>query len=125
MGEATIDKMEENLGQQLIGSDLGLDSSASSSLFHRKIEFHLARKPFNGFISGKNNGGFQLETLNPNLETRKENGSVVGAGKKGGGIGNGGDAVMESNGMDREVSFGIAFRKIMRIVSFCKNLFFC
>lgn len=122
MGEATIDKMEENLGQQLIGSDLGLDSSASSSLFHRKIEFHLARKPFNGFISGKNNGGFQLETLNPNLETRKENGSVVGAGKKGGGIGNGGDAVMESNGMDREVSFGIAFRKIMRIGAGLQNL---
>ncbi|TMX04826.1 hypothetical protein EJD97_004593 [Solanum chilense] len=118
MGEATIDKMEENLGQEisgLIGSDPGLDTS--SSVFHRKIEFHLARKPFNGFISGKNNGGFQLETLNPSSETRKENGSLVSAGKKGGG-----DVVMESNGMDPEVSFGIAFRKIMRIGAGLQNL---
>lgn len=118
MGEATMDRMEENLGQELsglIGSDPGLDTSSSSS-FHRKIEFHLARKPFNGFISGKNNGGFQLETLNPSSETRKENGSLV-AGKKGGG-----DVVMESNGMDPEVSFGIAFRKIMRIGAGLQNL---
>ncbi|XP_060171783.1 ubiquitin carboxyl-terminal hydrolase 23 isoform X1 [Lycium barbarum] len=108
MGEAVM-----NLGSQLSGSDPGLDSS---SLFHRRIEFHLARKPFNGFInSGKNNnsGGFKLETLNPNTETRKENGS----GKKGGG-----DVVMESNGMDMEVSFGIAFRKIMRIGAGLQNL---
>lgn len=109
MGEAAIDRMEENLGREF-------EDNSSSSLFHRKIEFHLARKPYNGFISGKNNGGFQLETLNPNTETRRENGTVVGVGKKGG---NGGDgAMMESSGMDPEVSFGIAFRKIMRIVSF-------
>ncbi|XP_055822902.1 ubiquitin carboxyl-terminal hydrolase 23 isoform X2 [Solanum dulcamara] len=115
MGEATMDRMEENLGPQLIVSDPCMGTS--SSLYHRKIEFHLARKPFNGFISGKNNSGFQLETLNPNSETRKENGSLVGAGKKGGG-----DAVMESNGMDPEVSFGIAFRKIMRIGAGLQNL---
>ncbi|MCD7451418.1 hypothetical protein HAX54_011727 [Datura stramonium] len=119
MGEATIDRMEENSGPQLsglIGSDPSFDTS---SLFHRKIEFHLARKPYNGFISGKNNGGFQLETLNPSSENRKENGSLVGAGKKGG---TGGDVAMESNGMDPEVSFGIAFRKIMRIGAGLQNL---
>ncbi|CAN4113202.1 unnamed protein product [Withania somnifera] len=122
MGEATIDRMEENLGQQvgmLIGSDPGMDTT-SSALFHRRIDFHLARKPFNGFISGKNNGGFQLETLNPNSETRSGNGSLVGAGKNGGG--NGIDGVIESNGMDPEVSFGIAFRKIMRIGAGLQNL---
>ncbi|KAJ8562192.1 hypothetical protein K7X08_011483 [Anisodus acutangulus] len=111
MGEAII-----NLGQELIGSDPCLGSD-TSSLFHRRIEFHLARKPFNGFISGKNNGGFKLETLNPNSEARKENGSVIGSGKK-----VGGDVVQESNGMDREVSFGIAFRKIMRIGAGLQNL---
>ncbi|KAM3269998.1 ubiquitin carboxyl-terminal hydrolase 23 [Capsicum chacoense] len=113
MGEAAIDRMEENLGREF-------EDNSSSSLFHRKIEFHLARKPYNGFISGKNNGGFQLETLNPNTETRRENGTVVGVGKKGG---NGGDgAMMESSGMDPEVSFGIAFRKIMRIGAGLQNL---
>ncbi|KAK4338546.1 hypothetical protein RND71_043033 [Anisodus tanguticus] len=119
MGDAIIDRMEENLGPQLsglIGSDPGSDTS---SLFHRRIEFHLSMKPFNGFISGKNNGGFQLETLNP---TRKENGSVIGSGKRVGGNGGGGDVVQESNGMDPEVSFGIAFRKIMRIGAGLQNL---
>ncbi|CAN4084454.1 unnamed protein product [Withania somnifera] len=115
--------MEENLGEQvavLMGSDPGSGTDTSSAaLFHRRIEFHLARKPFNGFISGKNNGGFQLETLNPNSETRTDNGSLVGAGKNGV---NGGDGVMESNGMDPEVSFGIAFRKIMRIGAGLQNL---
>nr|XP_009763328.1 PREDICTED: ubiquitin carboxyl-terminal hydrolase 23 isoform X2 [Nicotiana sylvestris] len=116
MGEATatMNQMEENLGTQisgLVGSEPGTDTS---SLFHRRIEFHLARKPFSGFI---NNGGFQLETLNPNSEkTGKDNGLVVGGGKKVG------DAQMESNGLDPEVSFGIAFRKIMRIGAGLQNL---
>ncbi|XP_009623302.1 ubiquitin carboxyl-terminal hydrolase 23 isoform X1 [Nicotiana tomentosiformis] len=116
MGEAiaTMNQMEENLGPQLsglVGSDPGTDTS---SLFHRRIEFHLARKPFSGFIS---NGGFQLETLNPNSEkTGKDNGLVVGGGKKVC------DAQMESNGLDPEVSFGIAFRKIMRIGAGLQNL---
>lgn len=116
MGEATatMNQIEENLGAQisgLVGSDPGTDTS---SLFHRRIEFHLARKPFSGFIS---NGGFQLETLNPNSEkTGKDNGLVVGGGKKVG------DAQMESNGLDPEVSFGIAFRKIMRIGAGLQNL---
>lgn len=84
-------------------------TSMDGSLFCRRIEFHLARKPFTGFSNG--GVGFRLETLNPSSRTQKPgsnqvNGPLPLVGKK-----------PEENGMDPELSFGIAFRRIVRIVS--------
>ncbi|KAL0337704.1 UNVERIFIED_CONTAM: Ubiquitin carboxyl-terminal hydrolase 23 [Sesamum calycinum] len=77
----------------------GLDSD--SALFHRRIEFHAARKPFNGFGNNSSNG-FKLVTLNPNSESHKASGS----GKKG-------DKPEHPEiGLDPELSFEISFRRI-------------
>ncbi|XP_010536980.1 PREDICTED: ubiquitin carboxyl-terminal hydrolase 23 [Tarenaya hassleriana] len=45
------------------GSCAAASSSSSTSAVFRKIEFHPARKPFNGFSNGGSD--FKIETLNP------------------------------------------------------------
>ncbi|KAL0316470.1 UNVERIFIED_CONTAM: Ubiquitin carboxyl-terminal hydrolase 23 [Sesamum radiatum] len=77
----------------------GLDSD--SALFHRRIEFHAARKPFNGFGNNSSNG-FKLVTLNPNSESHKASGSE----KKGD------KPERPEIGLDPELSFEISFRRI-------------
>ncbi|KAM7472776.1 hypothetical protein LguiA_010959 [Lonicera macranthoides] len=89
-------------------------TSMDGSLFCRRIEFHLARKPFTGFSNG--GVGFRLETLNPSSRTQKPgsnqlNGPLPLVGKK-----------PEENGLDPELSFGIAFRRIVRIGAGLENL---
>ncbi|XP_038698164.1 ubiquitin carboxyl-terminal hydrolase 23 isoform X2 [Tripterygium wilfordii] len=83
--------------------------SEGHSLFNRKIEFHPARKPFNGF----SNGGvdFQIEILNPSSSDPQKTGSSSGQstpkGKKMDGL--------ESleNGLDPElISLRITSRRI-------------
>ncbi|XP_059667596.1 ubiquitin carboxyl-terminal hydrolase 23-like [Cornus florida] len=89
-----------------------LDSPAPSSngsLFHRRIEFHLARKPFTGFSNG--GGDFRLETLNPNSEPQRPGQNQDGdplalAGKKSDGF------EFSETGLDPELSFRITFRRI-------------
>ncbi|KAK3019738.1 hypothetical protein RJ639_004472, partial [Escallonia herrerae] len=83
----------------------------SSSLFHRRIEFHVARKPFIGFTTGC--GDFKLETLNPSSNaspnpTLQRPGSSPGGGQSGKRV----DGSEFLNGLDPELSFGITVRRI-------------
>ena len=85
------------------------------SVITRRIDFQLAKKPFVGFSNG--DGGFCLETLNPSSsDPHKPGGNMgntqscrTGAGKRADG------SEFLDAGLDPEISFGIAFR---RIVSF-------
>ncbi|RVW97583.1 Ubiquitin carboxyl-terminal hydrolase 23 [Vitis vinifera] len=87
------------------------DPSSTRSLFHRRIEFHLARKPFSGFTNG--DGGFRLETLNPTTNAKRpghRTGPAASSGKKQ----DGSDHV--ENGLDPELGIGITFRRIIGVV---------
>ncbi|KAL0427784.1 UNVERIFIED_CONTAM: Ubiquitin carboxyl-terminal hydrolase 23 [Sesamum latifolium] len=74
---------------------------SDSALFHRRIEFHAARKPFNGFGNNSSNG-FKLVTLNPNSESQKASGSGKKCDKP----------ELPEIGLDPELSFEISFRRI-------------
>lgn len=81
----------------------------------RRIEFHLARKPFAGFTNGGGDGSFRLETLNPATTSSKNthgNQQSVGLDAVGGSSGKKRDASELENGLDPELSFGITFRRI-------------
>ncbi|XWS26262.1 hypothetical protein CRYUN_Cryun26dG0016400 [Craigia yunnanensis] len=94
-------------------SDLGngLVASASPSVYlsKKKIEFHPARKPFNGFKSC-GGGDFRIETLNPGPDPKRVN--RVGSGQLGvtGRKVDGMD--MWENGLDPVLSLRTTFRKI-------------
>lgn len=86
------------------------DLSISSPLFEKRIEFHLARKPFTGFTN--RNGAFQLETLNPSTSNSSQFKPNSLAKKV--------ESVeAKENGFDPELSYQISFR---RIVSRCELL---
>ncbi|CAH2040981.1 unnamed protein product [Thlaspi arvense] len=95
-------------------SDVLLDHLAEApklegSLFSRKIEFHLARKPFSGFSNG--GAGFRLETLNPSSsDSRAADGCGQSAppGKK-----QDGPDFLDV-GLDPELSFPITFKRIIQ-----------
>ncbi|CAI9779680.1 unnamed protein product [Fraxinus pennsylvanica] len=78
-----------------------------SVIFHRRIEFHLARKSFNGF-SNSNSNGFKLVTLNPGSSNGFSSEPQIASlsGKKAG------RSELLDNGLDSELSFGITFRRI-------------
>ncbi|BBH08604.1 ubiquitin-specific protease 23, partial [Prunus dulcis] len=84
-------------------SDLMPESETGSSVPQRRIEFHLARKPFNGLNNG--GGDFRLETLNPEPAARIPGQSGLSAKKTDG-------SEFLENGLDPELSFGITFRRI-------------
>ncbi|KAK6944358.1 Peptidase C19, ubiquitin carboxyl-terminal hydrolase [Dillenia turbinata] len=79
-----------------------IEISAADSFFQRKIQFHLARKPYNTFSDSK--GDFKLETLNPNSSTPQKPSTPF---KK--------SDVSDSfeRGLDPELSFDITFRRIL------------
>ncbi|KAM0020573.1 putative ubiquitinyl hydrolase 1 [Helianthus debilis subsp. tardiflorus] len=83
----------------------------------RRIEFHLARKPFTGFSHGGGDGSFRLETLNPaaasSCVTNVDEQRVVSGRKR--------DAVEMENGLDPELGFGISF-SFRRIGAGLENL---
>ncbi|XP_027154171.1 ubiquitin carboxyl-terminal hydrolase 23-like [Coffea eugenioides] len=87
-------------------------SNSNAALFHRRIEFHLAKKPFNGFNDGGNSGnGFKLVTLNPynsNASLKSEpHKAWSGSGKPPS------ESSSENHsGLDPELSFTITFRRI-------------
>ncbi|KAI4344278.1 hypothetical protein L6164_011524 [Bauhinia variegata] len=97
--------MAETINQ----SDSHPDPPNASALFQRRIEFHLARKPFKGF----NNGGsdFKLETLNPcsSSDAQRANCSP---GSSAVGVKKNDSAEFYEHGLDPELSFGITFRRI-------------
>ncbi|KAM7263898.1 hypothetical protein ACFE04_001581 [Oxalis oulophora] len=75
------------------------------ALFPRQIEFHKARRPFNGLIC-KSGGGFQIETLNPSSSiSNKQNGNSAA-------VDNNDASRFTENGLDQELSLGITFRRI-------------
>ncbi|KAL6534871.1 hypothetical protein OROGR_013546 [Orobanche gracilis] len=79
----------------------GPDSDAA--LFHRKIDFHVARKPFSGFGNNINNG-FKLVTLNPNPEPNNASGSGKKCERS---------SEIYETGLDPELSLEITFRRIL------------
>ncbi|CAA7049730.1 unnamed protein product [Microthlaspi erraticum] len=79
-------------------------SSSSASAVFRKIEFHPARKPFNGISNRGSN--FKIETLNPSSATNKRAFSSAPSGKKP----DGSDSA--EHGIDPELTFTITFRRI-------------
>ncbi|KAK8482608.1 hypothetical protein V6N11_066270 [Hibiscus sabdariffa] len=94
-------------------SDHGNVSSASGSttvdLSNRRIRFHPARKPLNGF-TGCGDVDFKIETLNPGSDAKRVNGMRSGQ------VGATGWKVdssdMLENGLDPVLSLRITFRKI-------------
>lgn len=105
-------------------SDRGNFSSASGStsvvLSKRRIVFHPARKPVNGF-NGCADRDFKIETLNPGSDPKRVNGmrsAQVGA------IGWKVDASdIWENGLDPVLSLRTTFRKIVSI-SFNESRYF-
>ncbi|XP_009366168.1 ubiquitin carboxyl-terminal hydrolase 23 [Pyrus x bretschneideri] len=87
-------------------ADLMPESETGSNPLQRRIEFHRARKPFNGLNTG--GGDFRLETLNPgNSGGSSSNQAQSGLSAKK----RDGSEFLE-NGFDPELSFGITFRRI-------------
>ncbi|CAH8386430.1 unnamed protein product [Eruca vesicaria subsp. sativa] len=80
-------------------------SSSSASVVPRKIEFHLARKPFNGFSSSNGRSDFKIETLNPTPSANKQVFSLASFKKR-----DGSDSL--EHGLDRELTFNRTIRKI-------------
>lgn len=101
------------------GSADATASSSLCSLFHRRIDFHPAKKPFSGFSNGS--GEFKMETLNPSSESQGQPASntvqSTSTGKK-----LDRSDILE-NGLDPEISFGITFRRIVSIVKCSLSVF--
>lgn len=109
-GEAvdTVLKHESNgyLDQNSNGSSL------LESLFQRRVEFHLARKPFKGF---SNSSDFQLETLNPSSENQKQGSNMVHSNGSEQKKSEGSDFL--DIGLDPELNFGFTLRKIVSFLA--------
>nr|GEV68572.1 ubiquitin carboxyl-terminal hydrolase 23 [Tanacetum cinerariifolium] len=85
----------------------------------RRIEFHLARKPFTGFTKDKGDGTFRIETLNPDQNQAQV--QTSGSGQNGGGLsGKKREAAEMENGFDPDLCFGISVVK--RIGAGLENL---
>lgn len=83
----------------------GHEAESDSALFHRRIEFHPARKHFNGFLNESSNG-FKLVTLNPTSGPLKTN--LLGKKTE--------KSSEEVAGLDPELSFEITFRRIVSFI---------
>ncbi|GMI81462.1 hypothetical protein HRI_001815500 [Hibiscus trionum] len=113
MEAAVISSSELRIEAATECSDLGNASSASGStsvdLSKRRILFHPARKPLNGF-TGCGDGDFKIETLNPGSDAKRVNGMRSGQ------VGVTGWKVdssdMLENGLDPVLSLRTSFRKI-------------
>ncbi|XP_047940665.1 ubiquitin carboxyl-terminal hydrolase 23-like [Salvia hispanica] len=94
--------MAETAAPTIMNGAGNLQPESDSALFHRRIEFHLARKHFNGFGNESSNG-FKLVTLNPTSGPLK----ASGLGKK-----TEKSSEHSEAGLDPELSFEITFRRI-------------
>lgn len=106
--------MAETAAPTIMNGAGNLQPESDSALFHRRIEFHLARKHFNGFGNESSNG-FKLVTLNPTSGPLK----ASGLGKK-----TEKSSEHSEAGLDPELSFEITFRRIVSLEIFysCLNL---
>lgn len=98
-------------------------SSSSPSLCQRRIEFHPARKQFNGF--GSDGGDFKIETLNPSAS---QPGGKHGAGGPGQASGKKVDGLeLVESWLDPELSFGASVQRIVRNAVRCswRGMNFC
>ncbi|XP_010942106.2 ubiquitin carboxyl-terminal hydrolase 23 [Elaeis guineensis] len=86
-------------------------SSPVESLFHRRIEFHPARKPYSPIASA--GGNFHMETLNPASGTLRPGPSPGGPAAAVASLGNKFDSgEFYEHGLDPELGFRITFRRI-------------
>ncbi|RWV91864.1 hypothetical protein GW17_00045811 [Ensete ventricosum] len=109
-GSAVADKPE-------CATALASGLSRVESLFHRRIEFHRARKPYSSFSSS--DGDFRLETLNPSLGLDRpavSRGGAFPAGAPSPGK-RSGEREFYEHGMDPELSFSITFRRINHVIT--------
>ncbi|XP_050215299.1 ubiquitin carboxyl-terminal hydrolase 23 isoform X2 [Mercurialis annua] len=100
--------MESMLSDLRIVSKQGQEEEEKSCVVFRRIEFHHARKQFNGFTNSIGND-FRIETLNPDSGPKRValSSSQQSSLKK---VIDGSDLL--ENAMDPELSFHITFRKI-------------
>ncbi|KAL2465643.1 Ubiquitin carboxyl-terminal hydrolase 23 [Abeliophyllum distichum] len=77
--------------------------SGESSAFHRNIEFHISKKPYNGLSNNSN--GFKMLTLNPSSDNSEPH-MAAGSDKKCDGTD------LAETGLDPELSFRITFKRI-------------
>ncbi|KAI3814673.1 hypothetical protein L1987_14317 [Smallanthus sonchifolius] len=99
-------------GHETLGDESTESLAPADKSPFRRIEFHLARKPFTGFTNGGGDGSFRLETLNPAAKSSKltnANQQSVGLEASGG---KKRDASEMENDLDPEHRFGITFRRI-------------
>lgn len=90
-------------------------SSPVEYLFHRRIEFHPARKPYSPIASA--GGNFHLETLNPTSDALRPAPSPGGPAAAS--LVNKFDSrEFYENGLDPELSFRITFRRIVSRILF-------
>ncbi|XP_008799649.2 ubiquitin carboxyl-terminal hydrolase 23 isoform X2 [Phoenix dactylifera] len=101
--------MAESLGEAK-KTEAAAASSSVESLFHRRIEFHPARKPYSPIASA--GGNFHLETLNPTSDGLRPAPSPGGPAAAAS-LGNKFDAgEFYEHGLDPELTFRISFRRI-------------
>lgn len=113
MGEAVRDPLHAVV-DSVKDSGEGSNLDPSTTLFHRRIEFRLARKPFTGFTGG-GNSGFKLETLNPGnyISSSKSETCMILSGS--------GKHFDENNsGLDPEL-LRITFKKIVSVEALFQN----
>lgn len=110
MDETLISSAESNTNSDVV---LGPSASTSGgSLFHRRIEFHLAKKPFTGFSNG--GGDFRLETLNPTTsDTQRPSASNQGGGPSASAGKRPDGSDFSDVALDPELCFGITFGRIV------------
>jgi len=64
-GDNNIIVTQKPINRENPGGELAESLAPADKSPFRRIEFHVARKPFTGFTKGGGDGSFRLETLNP------------------------------------------------------------
>lgn len=82
---------------------------SDSALFHRSIDFHQARKHYNGF-GNESSSDFKLVTLNPTSGPLKPSGLEKITEKS---------SELSEAGLDPALSFEITFRRIVSFLTMC------
>lgn len=113
MGDDTLNSLSIGSGKDPEKDPIPMSADSNAALFHRRIEFHLARKPFTGFSDGGKNSGFKLVTLNPDSNSGSKSEPHIAW--SGSGKASSEPSLENYTGWDSEFSFTITFRRIVRI----------